>query len=123
MQTSLFLQNKIKRQILFNGSEFTFVRSKKDKFHQVVENEVEAEMTVKGLFHTTNIYVRENVSEASRTITKQQPMILTLYDEGSQIELSDSVEMQGKKYKVTNKIDINNFGIAYDICLEEFLDE
>jgi hypothetical protein len=121
-QMSLFLKNKIKRQIFLNGSEFAFTRYKVDKFHQVT-NEVEEVIVINGLYHTTNNYIKENISDASRIVTKQQPLILTLYDEGEKIKISDIVKINGADYKVVNKNDVNNFGVAFDISLEAVLNE
>jgi hypothetical protein len=122
MQMALFLKNKIKRQISLNGSEFTFIRYKKDKFHQVT-NEAEEIIKINGLFHTTNNFIKESNSDASRIVTKQQPMILTLSEDADKIQLFDIVIINGVKYKVTNKNDINGFGVAFDISLEVVLNE
>lgn len=120
MQTNLFLKNKIKRQIKINGAELTFSRYKIDKYHQATD-EVEEEYVIKGLYHTSNNYIKENISEASKIVTKQQPMFLVLFEDGEKIKISDTVLISGVKYNVANKNDVSGMGIAYDISLEEIL--
>lgn len=120
MQMALFLKNKINRQISINGCEYVFNRHKVDKYKQM-SNEVLENIIIKGLLHTTNVYVKSNESENSRIVKKQQSMILTLYDDGIQIKKDDAVVIVGKVYKVVEKTDVNNLSVAFDISLEEIL--
>ena len=117
MQNILFLKNKIDRQIKMNGQTFYFERHGEDQYHQT-SSEVTDIIEVEGLFHTTNVYISSNTNEGSRSFSKPQPMILTLYDQGSLIQTDDQVEISDQRYKVVDKININQFDIAFDISLE-----
>lgn len=117
MQTSLFLKNKIQRQLQLNGQDLTFVRYGVDEYKQI-SDEVKESINIRGLFHTTNSYIKNADTEGARLVSKPQPMILALYEDGNKIQKDDEVEMQGRKYKVTASNDINNFGVAIDISLE-----
>ena len=117
MQMTLFLANKIKRQIGTNGRELVFVKYKKDRFGQT-SSEEETRVEAKGIFHTTNNYIKENDSEGARLISKPQPMILLMYDDGSKIDKDDKITLGENLYRVVEKKDVNNFGLVYDISLE-----
>lgn len=116
MQMSLFLQNKIKRQLQCNGQEFSFTRFEVDEFNQI-SSERKSTLTLRGLFHTTNGYVKEGATEGARIRSKPQPMILTLYAEGQKVQRDDEVEIRGRRYKVIQSTDVNNFGVVCDISL------
>lgn len=117
MQQSKFLKNKISRQIQMNGMEVTFVRYKEDKYHQLTD-EVDEEFTFHALFHTTNTFVRSQVEDAAKTVSKPQPMILCLFEDGERIEVNDKVTISDQEYIVTDKNNMNGFNVAFDISLE-----
>lgn len=117
MLNSKFLKNKIERQINLNGQEFIFIRYKEDEYHQVSDEEKE-EIYVKGIFHTTNSFVKANTSDASVVRSKPQPMILTLYEQGLLIKINDKVVINEETYKVVDINDVNSFNVACDISLE-----
>ena len=65
-----------------------------------------------------------NVSSSFFTLAKQfknTPMILCLYEDGCEIDKGDIVIISDKKYSVVYKANIQNFDIAFDISLEEFI--
>lgn len=117
MQMTHCLANKIKRQIEMNGRMCTFIKYKKDRFGQT-SSEEEGRVEAKGIFHTTNNYIKESDSEGARLISKPQPMILLMYDDGSKVSKDDTVTLGENLYRVVEKKDVNNFGIAYDVSLE-----
>lgn len=114
---ALFLKSKIARQIRSNGLRYCFIRYKVDNFNQL-SDEVGKTFFVSGLFHTTNSYVKSDDSEGARIVSKQQPRMLVLVEDGRMLEKDDVVVINGNKYKVVEKSDINNFGIAFDVSLE-----
>ena len=116
-QMALFLKSKITRQIQYNGSAYTFAKHIVDKFGQV-SDEVGEEVTVNGIFHTVNSYIKNTDSEGARLISKPQPRVLILAEDGSKIGKDDIVVVNGNKYKVTGKEDVGNFGVAFDMSLE-----
>lgn len=117
MIQSKFLENKIKRQIEFNGIEATFLKYKEDKYHQIIEDDYE-EVKFMCIFHTTNTFVKSQVGEAAKTVSKPQPMILCLFEDGKDIQINDKLKLNDNEYIVVDKNNINEFNIAYDISLE-----
>lgn len=122
MLNKTFLKNKIERQIKINGQEFTFTRFKEDEFHQISDTSL-IEIVLDGVFHTSNSYVNQLTSDGSKTFTKPQAMILTLYEQGNMIKTNDMVIISDNKYKVVRINNINNFDVAVDISLELMQDE
>lgn len=117
MLNPTFLKNKVKRQIKQNGQKFIFIRYEEDEYHQVSEEEKE-EICIEGLFHTTNTFVKANVSDGSVVRSKPQPMILTLFEDGSLIKINDEVQIGEENYKVIDVNNINAFNEVCDISLE-----
>lgn len=118
MQATLFLKNKIARQIAMNGRQFSFARFGLDEYHQRLET-AEVVATIEGVFHETTSYIRSTDSDTGRMSSKPQPMILTLCDEASRLlEKDDEVVIGSNTYRLVAKRDIENLGVAYDISLE-----
>lgn len=117
MQMALFLKNKISRQLELNGSDYTFVQYKTDEYKQLTD-EVEKSFVVRGLFHTTNSYIKETASEGARIVSKPQPMMLMLVEDGNKISKDNKVSVGDCVYKVVSKTDVNHFGVVFDVSLE-----
>ena len=119
-----FLKNKITRQIKWNGKSFTFIRYKENDYHEKNYNEVEMEVTLKGVFHEGGGYggmlnIELYSRDGGRTVTKMKPMILCLKNDDSTIlDIDDVVKVGDYIYKVVEKNDIQNLGIAFEISLE-----
>lgn len=125
MQVELFLRSKIKRQIQWNGQEFVFERYKKDEYNQITD-EVEKEIIIRGVYHDGGGYggmlnIEIYSRDGSRSISKLKPMIICLYsdDPDERVLLDDVVKIRDNTYKVVDKKDIKNLGIAFEISLEE----
>lgn len=116
-----FEREKVKRNILMHGCEFTFTRDEKDDFEEDTGEMVDV-VTLSGLFHQQRGYISQTTATMndSKVIRKKpQPMILALCDEYSDLVLADDIVTYNQvEYRVTGKNNINNLGIAYDISLE-----
>ena len=119
-----FLKNKITGQIKWNGKSFKFTRYKKNEYHEFNYNEVEMEVTLEGVFHEGGGYggmlnIELYSRDGGRTVTKMKPMILCLKNDDSTIlDIDDVVKVGDYIYKVVEKNDIQNLGIAFEISLE-----
>lgn len=116
-KAALFLKSRVGRQIQYNGTSYEFTKYKVDKFGQT-SNEIDSTIVVSGLFHTTNAYIKSSDSDGARLVSKPEPRILMLYEDGNTIAKDDEVEINGNKYKVVEKCDVNNFGVVFDVSLE-----
>ena len=119
-----FLKNKITRQIKWNGKSFTFIRYKENDYHEKNYNEVEMEVTLEGVFHEGGGYggmwnIELYSRDGGRTVSKMKPMILCLKTEESTVlKMDDVVKVGDYVYKVVEKNDIQNLGVAFEISLE-----
>lgn len=118
MKAPNFLSRRIQTELAFRGVEYTFSRYGEDKFHQPT-GKVELTIVLKGLYHETNSYMQTINGESSVTRTKKSPMILCMYEDGSQLEQGDIVVVDNKQYKVSGVLNIQDYSIAADISLEE----
>lgn len=116
MQYSLFLKNKIQRQLALNGQDFEFYKSEKDKYGQPKLSE--STIKIKGIFHQTSSFLKSEDSEGARITKKPQPMIMALYEDCLNIEKDDQLMISDNKYKVVGKTNVNNLNVAFDISLE-----
>lgn len=114
---SKFLENKIKRSLVENGRLFQIYGTIKNGFHEKIDDGLKTEIVA--LYHETNSYQSKNVQDGSVTSKQPLPMLLCLIDEETKkIETGDYFIHCGKKYKVIEKNNIQDFDIAYDISLE-----
>lgn len=128
MQAELYLKNKINRQIKWNGQTFVFKRYSLNSYKEKTD-ELDKIFTFQGVFHEgggyggmLNIELYER--DGSRTVTKMKPMILCLVNEETmQLRIGDFVTIGTNLYQMVDKVDIKNFGIAYEISLEIVKDE
>lgn len=112
-----FQIEKVKQNIKRDGTEFTFKQVKLDEFNEPTD-EYE-EIIIKGLFHQSREYISAQTSNGTTTRTKPVPMILTLItDKSKRLQMYDTVEYCGIKYKINGINNFNNLGIAFDISLE-----
>lgn len=120
MKAPDFLLHRLRVQLDMRGIEYTFSRQAVDKFGQPLED-VQEQIKLKGIYHESNGYIQTTGSDATITRTKKSPMILCLYEDGVKIKQGDSITIEGKQYKVSDVLNIQNYSIASDISLEEVI--
>lgn len=122
MQVKVFLENKIKRQILWNGQKFIFNRYRINEYKELTD-EVEKTIEVNGIFHEgggyggiLNIELYER--DGARSVSDMKPMILCLYDDGKELRIDDEVEIAGSKFRVVEKNNVKQINVAFEVSLE-----
>lgn len=117
-----FIRSKILRQVRWNGRNLVFIRYERDKYHQVTDN-IEEEIHVRCVFHEgggyggmLNIELYEN--DGARTVSKMKPMLLCMYEDGIKLDIDDEVQIGNYWYRIVEKNDVSNLGVAYEISLE-----
>lgn len=123
MMAVRFMHNKIKRQIVMNGQEMTFIRYCRDEYHQLTD-EVEKEFNFNALFHegggyggmlNFELYERDG----TRVLSKLKPMVLALWEDSKEILIDDEVIIGSEKYKVVGTNDVKNLNICIEISMEK----
>lgn len=118
MQPSKFLLNKIKRSLNCNGIEYQFIRTAENEYHELMEIDF---YELKGIYHEQNSYESLITSSGNITHTRGMPQILCLHQDGINLKTGDMLEIFEKKYKIVSIIDIQNYNIVDNICLEEVI--
>ena len=112
---------KILREINVNGDEYIFLRTKKDEFGEDTKG-TEYITMVNGLYHISKGYVTKSVSDGTVTHTKGEPMLLIPFEQSEKLKNGDFFKWNQNKYVITEKNDIQNYGIVCNVSLELVLD-
>lgn len=111
---------KIAREIRRAGVAFEFSRNSLNEFGEPDASAVSVVGTIKGLYHEQSGYSQVSVSEGVQYRTKKIPMLLCLYDEVKELKLQagDFAIVDGRRYTITNVLNLYNWGIIADLSLE-----
>lgn len=112
---------KILREINVNGDEYIFLRTKKDEFGEDTKG-TEYITMVNGLYHISKGYATKSVSDGTVTHTKGEPMLLIPFEQSEKLKNGDFFKWNQNKYVITEKNDIQNYGIICNVSLELMLD-
>lgn len=113
---------KVLREIQIHGTEHTFFRKKVDNYGEPTKEEPEQIANVKGLFHVSKGYITQNIQDGTKTHSKGQPMLMVAHENIGEIKTEDFFVINGNKYKVVEKNNIQEYNIVTDISLELVLD-
>ena len=110
---------KIKRELKRSGIDYEFKRTRKNEFGEST-NEVTFVVKLKGLYHEQNGSVQITTGDTTRVRTKKVPMILCLYEDTASLilQIGDIVEINGKTFKVTGVVNIQEWNLISDVSLE-----
>lgn len=111
-----YLENRIRRQILCHGFEYTFFRQGEDKYHRPTGEETVA--IIKGIYHEGNGYISVSKADSTLVQSKKTPMLLALMADAKPIKQGDYIMVDSKKYKVTGVLDVQNYDVVADISFE-----
>jgi hypothetical protein len=121
-----FQQQKIKRYLEVHGEPFTFVRHGVNAYNEPTDETTEVEHT--GLFYTQNNqkgFWLVNEFEQSRVRYKRYVtnFILVDYDAFvlAPVYADDTVQVNGKPYRVTGTTNIQEANFAVNISVEQVL--
>lgn len=114
--------HKVLREIQIHGTEYTFFRKKVDNYGEPTKEEPEQIANVKGLFHVSKGYITQNIQDGTKTHSKGQPMLMVAHENIGEIKTEDFFVINGNKYKVVEKNNIQEYNIVTDISLELVLD-
>ena len=121
-----FEAHKLRRELARSGKVYDFYRPKRNEFGEPAGT-AETIGSLTGLYHEVNNFILLQTSEAAqirRTIgsgaQKKQPMILCLFESVSEsgLQMGDYIVINGKQYKVTGVVNVQEWSIIADISLE-----
>ena len=119
MVNARFEAYKVKRELKKSGVEFEFIRQGKNEFNEFTD-EKKSVGKLMGLYHEQNGHISITLGDTTQTRTKKTPMILCLYDDVSllNLQVGDAVILNGKTFKLTGIVNIQEWNIICDISLE-----
>lgn len=114
---------KIKREIKRSGNEYEIYRHAKNEFGEPVSDE-QYVGKISAIYHEENSNIQITTGDTTQVRTKKIPMLLCLYDEFTKTEfkVGDFVLINGKKFKITGIVNIQEWSIIGDVSLEVFDD-
>lgn len=122
MLNKKFEAYKIRREIVRSGSKFIVFRKTRNKFGELC-GDAEEIFRFCGLYHEQNSYVKVTVGDAGYYRNKKEPMILCIPCDAEKLRTGDKIifeqDVNKKVYLVSAITNIQEWGIIYDISLEE----
>ena len=120
MVNTKFEAYKIKRELKRSGVAYEFTRSGKNQFGEPDEKISVTIGTVTGLYHEQNGSIQVTTGETTQTRTKKTPTILCLWEDTTSLGLSlgDKTIINGKVFRVTGIVNIQEWNIIGDVSLE-----
>ena len=114
---------KIKREIKRSGNEYEIYRHVKNEFGEPVSGE-QYVGKFSAIYHEENSNIQITTGDTTQVRTKTIQMLLCLYDEFTEtgFEVGDFVLINGKKFKITGIVNIQEWSIIGDVSLEVFDD-
>lgn len=112
--------HKVKREIETHGDKYTFYRDVLNEYKELT-GEHEIVSTICGIFHSSGNYVLREANESTIKRTKRQPMFLCAWESSEKIRSGDYMILNGKRFEVTGKNNINEYNTICDMSLEVIL--
>ena len=126
-----FAASKIQRELKRSGKDYDFFRLAKNAFGEPAGTNGEKIGTILGLYHEVNNFANVSTSEAGQvrkvvglTGQKKQSMLLCLYESvnGCGLKFGDYTEINGRRFKVTGVVNVQEWNVIADISLEVVAD-
>lgn len=123
---------KLKRELKRSGIDYEFKRKGMNEFGEPSDEPVPIGV-IRGLYHEENSNIQITTGDTTRIRTKKIPMILCLYEDATSLgsdnepaldekefglKVDDQVVINGKTFKVTGIVNIQEWSIIGDISLE-----
>lgn len=114
---------KLRRELKRSGIDYAFKRKGTNEFGEP-SDELTPLGTIRGLYHEENSNIQITTGDTTRVRTKKIPMILCLYEDAASLGLrvDDQLAINGKTFKVTGIVNIQEWNLLDDISLEVFDD-
>lgn len=117
---------KLKRELKRSGIDYKFERKGTNEFGEPSDEltELTSLGVIRGLYHEENSNIQITAGDTTRVRTKKIPMILCLYEDIASLGLrvDDQLVINGKTFKVTGIVNVQEWNLIGDISLEVFDD-
>ena len=106
------------RQLLrVQGTDYIVLRDEVDSFEEPTVESAQV-VTLRGLWHTTNEYITTTTDDGSTVRSKENPRILSLWQDAKKVQQKDFVQVNGIRFNVNGVENVGELGVAAEISLE-----
>lgn len=114
---------KIRNNINRCGIEVNFARPSKNEYGEPDDCSVDEDghqevLSVKGIYHEGNSYIKQNTEDGAKYRSKKTPMFLVLYEDGQKLKVGDVVKISENTFEVVALNDIEQGQVVLDVSLE-----
>lgn len=109
---------KFKRELRRYGKTYIVYRNSVNEFKERVKGDYIQVTEITGIYHESNNYIKQNISEGSVINVKKIPMLLVESEKVNNIKINDMIFINDIEYRVTGITNIQNWNILSDISLE-----
>lgn len=106
---------RMEREIETNGEVFDVMAEEPNGRQTIV-------VSFRGVFHVSQGFHNESVSDATVTHAKGEPMILCMLEDIEGVKREQFLYKNGKRYDITDINDVGGYGKIADISLEVVID-
>lgn len=107
---------KLNRQIELSGKEYIFYKQGENSFGEPTDEVVEL-YRKKCIYHEVNSFISKSTGETTSYVNKKQPRLLTMFTDD--YVKADKVDVNGRMLNVVGTINVQEYNLSLDICLEE----
>lgn len=118
MINTKFEAYKIKRELKRNGISCVFKRYENNEFGEPDRTNEKEICAITCLYHEQNSNIQITTGETTQVRTKKIPMLLCLHEDTNLLKPEDFMVLNGKTYKVTGIVNIQEWNLIDDISLE-----
>ena len=109
-----FAAMNLKAKFDFNSEKIVCSHKTKNEFGE--SNKYGKRYELNGIFHTAKSKFLQN--ENASYFSEEKPLLMVLFNEVHKVNLGDTCEIRGNRYKFITINDVGRLGICFDIALE-----
>ena len=112
-----FEKAKLKRELKRSGKDYIFSRMGENEFGEKNEQPVEIGI-LNAIYHETNGHISTTKKDSTIYRKLKTPMLLCLYEDTTFLNVGDTTIINGKEYRVTGIVNVQEWDIIGDVSLE-----
>lgn len=117
MRNLAFSLYQLRQLLRVQGTDYTVLRDEVDSFGEPTGESTQV-TKLRGLWHTTSEYITTTTADGSTVRSKENPRILSLWQDAQNVQQKDFVQVNGTRFNVNGVENVSELGIAAEISLE-----
>ena len=112
-----FEKAKLKRELSKSGKEYDFYRVQENEFGEKNGETIEVGK-LRAIYHERNGHISSTKQDSTLYRKLKIPMLLCLYEDATFLNIGDTVTINGRIFKVTGLVNVQEWNIIGDVSLE-----